>query len=266
MEEIVNWCIEWFRDERNIMYSELMWGNTSIPNSMLLDDLQVQDQNEQGYPYWCVFFSDSQWSNIMNLIEWSDIRSTGNEMCDYALAQWLFDPTSGTLIKNWPKVWTALGFLSWYAEINTLEEIKHSIANKRPVQCGSNRINWFSATEQNWWTVSWWEAYGHSIILDWYDDNKKQLRIKQSYKKWDNGHQWLNYTDIWLLFPTKFSLIDKTDNIILQHKKKIMEGLKLEWSKKAFELNLWNGENPDKPISREESRAMLYRLYEKLSK
>ena len=260
-------CQEWSIDERNIQYSEVVWWLDTTPKSIYLNDnATIQDQNKEGYPYGCVFYSDSQGSNIMNFLEGSDVRSKGSEMCDYAEENGMFDPKSWAYIINWPKVGTKMGYLDGYAIVTTLEEIKHSIAHKRPVQCGSNQIDWFSATEENGWTVHAGKSYGHSIILDGYDDTKEHLRIKQSYDKWDSGHQFINYSELGLLYPTRFSLIDKADPIITNYKKSIMENITIDSAKTAFENGIWNGLDPKQPASREEVAAMIQRAFEKLSK
>ena len=264
---IVDACQEWQHDERNIQYSEIVGVIETLPVSMYLNDgAPIQDQQKEWWMYGCVYYSNSQGSNLMNFIEGSTIRSKWSEMCAYAIENGLLDPKSGTWIINGPKVGTKLGFLDGYAEVQTLEEIKHSIANKRPVQCGSNKIDWQSANVDNWWTVLAWKSYWHSIILDGYDDRKEQVRIKQSYNKWDSGHQYLNYSDIWLLFPTKFSLIDKEDPIISLHKKTIMENITIESAKTAFTNWFWNGQNPKNSATREEVAAMIERVFEKLTK
>jgi len=262
MEEI-NACFD-RPDERNIQYWEVIWAIWDLPKEFYIDDWVIQDQDEDWYPYGCVFFSDSQGSNIMNFLEGSDIRSSGKWMCEKAIELGKLDIKAGAYIVDWPKVWTIMGYLNWYAIIDTLELIKHSISNNRPVQCGSNKIGWSLATKENNWTVWPKDSYWHSIILNGYSDITKQFRIKQSYKKWDNWHQYLNYSDIWLLFPSKFSLIDKQDPIIINYKKKIMEWINIEKAKEAFEKWLWNGLDATKPATREEVATMILRWLEKL--
>lgn len=264
MEDLImNACHEWPIDERNIQYSEVVGGMETLPVSMYLNDWELQDQQKEGWTYGCVFYSDSHGSNIMNFIEGSTIRSKWSEMCNYAVENGYLDPKAGASIISWPKVGTKMGYLDGYAIVSTLEEIKHSIAHKRPVQVGSNKIDWFSANQDNGWTVSAGASYGHSIILDWYDDIKQQLRIKQSYNKWDNWHQYLNYSDLWLLYPTRFSLIDKEDPIISLYKKQIMENITIDSAKQAFEAGIWNWLNPKNPASREEVAAMIFRAINK---
>lgn len=262
MEDFVNACID-TPDERNIMYSDIVGAIQQIPSEYLIDDGDIQDQNKAWYPYGCVFFSDSQWSNIENFLEWSKVRSTGKELCDYAFSIGKFNPKSWAAIIDWPKVGTKLWYLDGYAIVSTLDEIKHSIANNRPVQCGANKIDWLSANESNDFTVSAWSGSAHSIILNGYSDSRKQVRIKQSYNRWDKGHQWLNYSDIDLLYPSRFSLIDKTDPLITNYKKTIMDNISIEEAKTAYTNGFWNWERPTETATRQEVAAMIQRAVSK---
>lgn len=259
--EILEGCIQWPIDERNYKYWDIYWNIDAwtLPSNYFINDNEFQNQADW-YPYWCVFFSQSMAENEMNFIEWSKERSTWWQLCDYALSKWLFNPESGAMIISWPKVWVALWFLSWYAEISTLDEIKHSIANNRPVQCGSNKLNFSKIIlEEKAW-------YWHSVHIVWYDDDKQLLKIKESYWKgrWDWWYQYLRYSDIWLLYPTKFSLIDKQDKNILLYKKRIMEWINIEKARDAYNLGIWNWLDATKPASREETATMILRAIEKL--
>lgn len=267
MEEIVDACIEWPRDERNIQYVEVFGSSEVLPTSMFLNDGQIQDQNKEWWKYGCVFYSTSNGSNLMNFIEWSSVRIPASKLCEKAVEEGLLDVTKWAWIISGPKLTNKLGYIDWYAEISTLYEMKHSIANKRPIVCGSNQIDWSSATKENEWTVHAWKAYGHAILLDGYDDNNEQFRIRQSYDKWDKSHQWIGYNEaLSLLYPTRFSLIDKSDPIITNYKKQIMENITIESARIAFEAGIWNWLDPQKPASREETAAMIQRAFDKLSK
>ena len=258
--EILDSCTD-IHDERNIQYSEVVWSISDIPSSYFIDYREFQNQAAEWYPYWCVFFSQSMWENEMNFIEWSTVRSTWKELCDYALKQGLFDPKSWAMIISGPKVGVALGYLNWYAQVTTLDEIKHSIANNRPVQVWSNQIDWKPIIVQE---GTWG---GHSIHFVGYDDQTQLLKIKESYgpNKWDWWYQYLRYSDLWLLFPSKFSLIDKKDPLITNYKQKIMDGINIPAAKTAFENWFWNGLNPTQPVTREEAATMVERCFEKLS-
>ena len=108
------------------------------------------------------------------------------------------------------------------------------------------------------------------MIFDGYDDNRGdhgQLRIKQSYDKWDSGHQYIDYnTAMSLIFPSRFSLIDKADPIITNYKKQIMENITIDSAKTAYTNNFWDGTRPTETVTRQEAAAMIERVYEKLTK
>lgn len=42
-----------------------------------------------------------------------------------------------------------------------------------------------------------------------------------------------------------------------------MDGITIEDAKKALEAKIWNGIEPDKPASRQETAAMIYRALNK---
>lgn len=266
MDETLDACYQWPIDERDYKYEEVCGSDWDIPDEYYIpDNGEIQDQNKAGYPYGCVFFSDSQGINLMNYVEWSSVRSSGKEMCDYAQNIGLFNPKSGAAIQSWPKVGQKLWYLAGYTTLSSLDEVLHSIANNRPVQCGSKQFRWNSATKENGWTISTGGTLWHSIIFDWYSKTRGQVRIKQSYDKWDKGHQWMNFSDFDKLFPSKFSLLDNPDTIIT-YRKKLMDNITIDAAKTAFENNLWNGERPKDPITREECAAIVQRALDSLAK
>ena len=257
-------CIEWPADERNWQYEEVFGAVGALPSKFSIIDNQFQNQNTAGYPYGCAFFGTSLAINAMNFLEGSPERSTGKELCDYAESIWLFDPKVGAYMISWPKVGKTLGHLLGYAQISTLDEIKDSIYNGRPVVFWTRRVNWHK-TAENGHVIVEWTSYGHLMHLTGWDDDISLLTIKQSYGKenYDNGFIYLKYSDIWLIYPSKFSLIDKADEVN-SYKKRIMENITIDSAKKAFENGLWSGTNPQGTASREEMAAVVQRAYDKL--
>jgi hypothetical protein len=67
------------------------------------------------------------------------------------------------------------------------------------------------------------------------------------------------------LFTSKYSLIDKEDDVI-SYKKRIMEKITIPAAQVAFESGIWNGLNPQQPASREETAAMIQRAIDNLNK
>lgn len=265
MEEFVDWCIEWPNDERGIKYVDaIAWANEVLPTSFFMNDGELQDQKKEWWTYGCVYYANSHWNNLLNFLEGSSVRSKGSDMCKWAVDNDMLDVKSWTLIVNGPKSWVKMWYLDGYAELYTIDEMKHSIANKRPVQCWSNSLDWFAATEENGWRVMPWKSYWHSVLLDWYDDKKEAFRIKQSYLMWDSGHQWIGYEHVNLLYSTRYSLIDKADSLITNYKKTVMENISIDSAKDAMTEGFWNGLSPKETATREEVAAMVMRAYNKL--
>jgi hypothetical protein len=265
--EMVNWAID-SQDERNYNYWEMVWTIWDLPISKIIDDWVYQNQwLYKETAYFCVAYSHSHWSNIENSIEWSWDRITWLALGREMVKKWLLDTKVWAYIIDWAKTLKDLKFISWFAQISTIDEIKHSIFNNRPVTTGSNTINWKETVNNNNIAVRW-NSYWHAFLIIGYNDETKLLICKNSYwtEKFDKGRFYIKYEDFDLLYNSKFSLIDQQDQSILNYKKKIMENLTLDSAKKAMELGIWNWENPNSPISREETSAMLYRLYEKLQK
>jgi len=72
----------------------------------------------------------------------------------------------------------------------------------------------------------------------------------------------LRYSDFWLLFNSKYSLVDKEDPI-LAYNKKIMNDIDLEKAKEWFKLWLWDWKRPRDNMSRQEVMTVLLRTMEK---
>jgi len=258
-------CIEGPLDERNWQQDEMFWGSKEVPIRASIDDNEFQDQSID-YPYGCVFFANSMGSNAMNFVEGGNDRSTWKWLCDYAEGINKFNPKVGAYIIDWPKVGVKLGYLSGYVEVKTVAQIKQSIASWRIVHMGSSQIDW-ALTIKNGYTIVWGNSYGHSMHIVGYDDNTELFKIKDSYGTGQRlgGYMYLKYENINLLFSSKYSLIDKEDEVI-SYKKRIMENITIPSAREAFTNGFWNGLNPQQPASREEVAAICQRLFEKLSK
>ena len=277
-------------DERDYKYSSIYkeeLAGVQLPSKAILDNVEYQNQGAQKETtMWCVFYSTWHGSNQENYDEWSKVRIDCIDFCKIAVENWVLDVDKGAYVSDWPKLAKQLWYIEWWALVTTLDEIKHSIVNKRPVVVWANQIDW-----KKWydfpnilWGTSWsW----HAIVIIWYDDNYYGwcFIIKNSYwaSKYDQGKMYILYTDFNLLFNSKYSLIDKKDPIktyedkvraeinnskyslidkddtILIYKKQIMSEINIEKAKEAFELGLWNGENPKQPASREEVATMILR-------
>ena len=253
---IINACID-IPDERDYIYPETAW-NIELPEEFIIDD--INDYQNQWLEIitkmMCVFYSTTHGCNILNNLEnvW-EWDLSWKELWLKALELWRLDLKYWAAIQNWPK--TArdeLNIKGWF--LVNQNSIKQAIFDWHPVVVGSNSLDWSKTTLESKSTT--WHAI---LIIGW---NKTWFIIKESYWKLkrDNGKQYLPYNLFNNLFISKYALID-TENILITYRKNIMEWINIEKAKEAFTLGIWNGLNPTKPASREETATMILRAIEK---
>ena len=238
-----------------------------LPEKVILDNVEYQNQwLESITRNFCVAYSTSHWSNEENFQEWSEDRILWKDLWLYMVEEWTMNPDVWAYVSDWPKAAAELWYLEWYAIVKTEQEIKDSIYNKRPVVVWSNQIDW-SKWYNDPYVLGWDKGSAHAVVIIWYDDNYEGwcFVIKNSYgdERYDWGKMYLPYRDVWLLFSSKYSLIDKPEPII-NYKKEIMDNINIPIAKAWYELGLWNGENPELNITREEAVAVITRALEKL--
>lgn len=253
-------------DERDYGYEAIFGSNEILPSICIIDDWDYQDQSlELATKYMCVFYSSAQGSNIQNHFEWSKVRIGGKELGLIAIEAGLLDPKAGAAIQSWPKLLRDKGYIDGWAKVSTMDEIRNSIYNQRPIVVWSNKINWKNARVSPF-IATLGDSYWHGFIIIGYDDIERQLICKNSYweEKFDWGLFYLSYDNYnQILFPSKYSLLDSKDEL-LEYKKQIMEWINIEKAKEAFEKGLWNGLNASQTASREEVATMVLRGLEKL--
>ncbi len=266
--EILNWATDCI-DERDYIYEVAWW--IEIKDYIVNDNWIIQDQSKAGYNMWCVYFSSSMHDNYLNNRDKIEDRTTWWSLCDESSTR---SSDSGDVIINWPKLLQTKDLIKWFFKILDLNWILENLSNWNCIHTGSNQINrkeTYNSKDKisimNWW--SW-----HCFYIIWYNNSgsnktSNDLTIPDKTFICKNSYNYFSF------FLVKFEDIDKLFNkyyfenniqIILDYKQKIMDNIKLDSSKRAFELGLWNGLDWEKPVSREECSAMLYRLYEKLSK
>jgi C1A family cysteine protease len=148
--------------------------------------------------------------------------------------------------------------------LNTLDQVIHSLANKRPAVIGTSKANWKETAKPPFFFVPADSSYGHAILVVGYNKLEGWLKCKNSYGdgKYDKGYFYIKFSDFDKLFTTKYSLVDKSD--IDLYKKRIMENIKIENAKKAFEEGVWSGTNPQGYMTREEAMAVIYEQINKI--
>jgi hypothetical protein len=253
-------------DELCYSFSEVCgWNSIKLPNKKIIDKLDDYQNQwlEKLTQFMCVAYSSSHWTNIENYIEWSTSFLYGKDLWNKMVELWKLDINAWAFIIDWPDTLKDLNFISWYAIINTLDEVKKSITLNQPVITWSKNIDWRKMT----WSIALrWASYWHAFCIIWYDDEFEHLIVKNSYwnKTYDKWRFYINYEDFDLLFYSKFSIIDKKDNSILKYKNKLMENITIDSAKKALENKIWNWERASETVTREECAAMIQRLYDKI--
>ena len=251
--EINNWAKDKI-DERH--YNIKMWWGweSPLPKHLLLDTEWMQNQKADWYKMWCVYYSASEACNYSIKDSWD--RTKGSTLCDESDTR---NNEDWDYIINWPKLLKKNGLIAWYSQVSSLQEIKVSIYNKRPVCSWSKSIDWSTIKAEPF--VAGWNFWSwHAFFIVWYDDLSEHLICQNSYGDavYDEGYFYIKYEDLDKLFNTRISLIED-ENTIIAHKKRIMEDINIEDARIAFLNGYWNGENPTKPITREEAAAMIER-------
>ena len=214
--EILWWCID--TGEIPVVQYEISWW-WELHTSFILQDNKVVDQSlDKRYWYACVFFGEANACNevynqkkIQKTVSWEHIA-------EYAIAKKLLDIYKWAAIIDWPKAAVALWLIDWYAQVETVQDIKQALVNEWCVSVWSNRINWNKVRET--YIVEEWNSYWHKFIIVWYDDNKKYFICENSYwiDKYDKWRFYLQYKDIWLLYNTKTVWIVNNNNFKLLDK------------------------------------------------
>ena len=260
MEE-KDYCID-VPDERDFDY-EVLWEMKELPKKIKLIAKVIQNQKLDWWIYWCVYYGWSSWSNITNDYAKNTQEISWRDLCKKAVDLGYLDPESWSILINWWKLLKSEKYIEWYFKVSWIENMKQALSNNRILHTWSNKIAWKKMWADN--IAVRGTSYGHCFIIIGYDDDSWVFIVQNSY--WsdfeDKGYFYIKYEDIDILFTCYTFEVDQKN--ILLYKQKIMENIKLEWAKKAFENWFWNGLNWDKPLTREEGASMVERLYEKLS-
>ena len=257
-------------DERNYQYSEIA-GTTILPDFILNDDWEIQDQYNAGYNMGCVYFATSMNDNQLNQSDWISERSKWWELCDKSKTR---SKQTWDFIINGPKLAKELKLIDWYFQLKNVSETMASLVNGLNIHCWSNTINWRETNKApyiaNISSGSWHCFHiigynkGKESSYKWRKIPKDVFICKDSSFMFDNWFFYIRIEDFEKsLYRTKFNFINNKD-IILQYKKTIMDKMTLDSAKLFFLLGLTDGTNPQASITREEAMAMNYRILEAL--
>lgn len=246
-------------DERDYSIEVLLWAVDTLPEDFIIKDNEIQNQSLQAITRMgCVFYAWSSISNTMNFLKGEPEKISGLELSKIAIDEWLLNINEWAYVSSSPKLLKKLGYIEAYWLCRTIEEVKLSIFNGKPVQTGSNKISWNLTRKNNNVAVGKTNSPWHSFfICGW---NKEWFICENSYweEKYNGGYFTLRYEDYNLLFNSKYAFTD-TPNAQILYKKKMMEKINLEEAKEAFELWIWNGQDATLPVSREECATMILR-------
>lgn len=202
-------------DLRNYQYDIFMWGSEKLPFKYIIQDNKVVNQGESDLTkYWCVAYSTTNWINeIQSLLKEKDKDPL--ELFNKMVELWRLNINWGAYLIDWPKTAKELKWITWYAIVKTLEEIKHSLYKNRPLVVWSNKANWKTSKKEPY-ILEKWKSYWHRFLIVWYDDNTELLTCENSYWIWrsDNWRFYIRYKDIDILYKTKISLINEKLDIL----------------------------------------------------
>ena len=257
-------------DEMDYEIDKVIGFKPDFPSEYIMDNWTYQNQAlEEITKYMCVFYSTAHWNNEQNFMYKNGFNLSWKQLWQKALEKWLLDVKAWALLKSWPALAKDLEYIKGYSLVQTLDEIKNSLVNNRPIVVGTNKALWTSVNNKPF-VLNKGNSYGHAFVIIGFVDNYEWgcLVCKNSYGKafWDDWKFYIKYSvynD--LLFYSKFSLI-YDEKLILEYNKKIMEKIDLKDAIKAFENKFWNWKDPKKPLTREEWAAMIERVFEELKK
>lgn len=243
-------------DLRNYQYEIFMWWEELPKSHIMQDNLLTNQWLSNLTAYWCVAYSTTNWVNEINHILKANLKNPltlFNKMVEL----WRLDIKVWAWVIDWPKTAKELKWISSYATVKWLEEIKHSLYKNRPLVVWTNKGNW-TTSRTNPYILEVWTWYWHRFLLVWYDDDTQLLTCENSYWEWrsDNGRFYIKYEDIeTILFKTRVSLInDELDTVALINKERL----------KAKEL--WYKAYTAEMIKIEDKKSQIYKIMQQAAR
>ena len=167
-------------------------------------------------------------------------------------------------IISWVKQCLKEWLITWFTQLDSIDEMKDSLSKWRLIATWSNNWNWNSVKNIHVYTLRTdLKKVWHAFCIVWY--NPLWWIAINSY--WDKNWIFTIPFDLTDTLYTRYSIMDSKDETdIIFYKQRIMEQISIEEAKKAFEAGIWNGLNPTQPASREEVAAMISRALTKALK
>lgn len=149
------------------------------------------------------------------------------------------------------------GKITGYAKCNGWE--KEAVSSYRLIHTGSIDGNWYETKRTGIYTRRTdGKSLGHAFCIYAYEPG-----FFIAINSLGDGTFKIPEKLIGTLF-TRYAVTDATDEeAILSYRKRIMDAITIEDAKKALEAKIWNGLDPQKPATREEVSAMIFRATQK---
>lgn len=228
------WALDKY-DERNFHYEAIAWAdmqNVSLPRRYVMQDNYYTDQwYFWRYRFWCVPFSTT---NALN--EVLHTKKDSKDLFEEMVSQWLLDINLWAYVIDWPKTAQKIGWIDWYTQVSTIEQMKHSLYNNRPIVSWTDKANWNLIKQLPfliWYLKS---SYWHAFCIVWYDNelNGWCFICENSYWiwMWDKGRFYLKYSDVdRILFNTRLALFT-SKSLEFSTLKTYIEQATKDWYKK----------------------------------
>ena len=246
----------------------------------------IPDERDWQYEVlmWSQDFLEINWPDIEVFNQW--LKPVTRMSCTRV---WLWHIINAQRKVNWITPIDIEAFWLRYLKVNPNAEkdwasLQGALQQAKDVWLIESLFVVWNKTEMHDAISKWLFIYSGSANWDWaFVRREKKYRLRTDGKfVWHAfcfPKKWVLLNSYWaenwyIEFPeelynttyTKYAIVPKVwYNLDLLYKKRIMENIKLESAKKAFENWFWNWLEWDKPVSREEAGAMMQRVYDKLS-
>lgn len=257
MSEIENGALD-VPDERDYPYEVLMWSEEF--KKIDFPKIRVWNQGlDRKTRMACTRYGLGHIINAQSILSgWDEFL----DLYDFWMRYLVKNPSAeadGATIQSALQQAKEEGLIGWYFQVKTELEINDSLGKWFFIYTGSSNGDWGSVRDSKIYKLRTdGKIVGHAWIIT------GQEELLNSYGE-NNGFAKLP-KELYGTTFTKYAIIPKNKyDLTLLYKKEIMSKIKLESAKKAFELWIWNGVDPEKTVTREEASAMIYRMFEKLS-
>lgn len=200
---------------------------------------------------WCTRFAMSYIINALNILEWSDVRTTGEQLRynkkDRDYNKW---DTLQSALDEARELW----YIEWYSKVQWDYQLKKALSEWKLIYTGSSRCSWALTNKDKVFTPINYEWLWHWFNMCWYDELYYYWANSFWKNRWDNWFFKIKHEDIKYLFTT-YAIMDKKDVDLM--KKQISKDKKdIEL---AVSLGITNWQRLKENITREEAVLLVIR-------